>query len=103
MKITAYQRRQLDALVYLKSKRPSVWNVLMFRPQAWLPFAAIAGASFAFYHFLDPRWGLFMMGMTAGAILRVVAYARFAIKAWPITEEITDWTKVEALRRAEGG
>jgi len=74
----------------------------MFRPLSWLPFAFIAGVSFAFYFLLDERWGMFMIGMTTGAVLRIISYARFAVMGWPITEEVTDWTKVDAIRRENG-
>jgi len=102
MKLTAYQRRHLEALVYLKGKKPGVWTIITFRPLGWLSFVAIAGVSFFFYRFLDARWGLFMMGMTVGAVLRIISHARFAIMAWPVTEEVTDWARVEALRRDAG-
>jgi len=101
MKLTAYQKRHLAALVYLRGKKPSLWSVLMFRPLAWIPFLVIAGVSFALY-LLDVRWGMFMIGMTAGAILRIIAYARFTLMAWPVTEEVTDWNRVEALRHENG-
>jgi hypothetical protein len=100
MKLTAYQRRHLEALTTFRTKKPSIWSVLMFRPRSWLPILFIIGLSFALY-LLDPRWGMFMIGMSTGAILRIISHARFAMMAWPVTEEITDWTKVEALRREE--
>jgi len=40
---------------------------------------------------------MFMIGMSTGAILRIIAHARFAVMAWPVTEEVTDWSKVETL------
>lgn len=70
----------------------------MFRPLSWLPFLFIAVVSFAFYFLLDDRWGMFMIGLTVGAVLRIIAYARFSVMAWPVVEEVTDWNKVEALR-----
>jgi len=44
---------------------------------------------------------MFLIGMSTGAILRVVSHARFAVIAWPITEQVTDWAKVDALRNKE--
>ena len=73
----------------------------MFRPLSWLPVLFIVGFSFAFYFLLDARWGMFLIGMSTGAILRVVSHARFAVIAWPITEQVTDWAKVDALRNKE--
>src|SRR3954462_1569873 len=100
MKLTAYQKRHLEALTTFRKKKPSAWDVMMVRPRSWLPFLLIAGLSFGVY-LLDARWGMFMIGMTTGAVLRIISHARLAIKAWPITEEITDWAKVEALRHEE--
>ena len=70
---------------------------MFFRPLSWLPFLLIAAVSFALYFLVDARWGMFMIGMSTGAILRIIAHARFAVMAWPVTEEVTDWSKVETL------
>ena len=72
----------------------------MFRPLAWFPFCFIVALSFGLY-LLDAQWGMLTIGMVLGAILRIISHARFASMAWPLTEEITDWAKVEALRRGE--
>jgi hypothetical protein len=58
----------------------------------------MAAVSFALYRLLDERWGLFALGMTFGSVLRVFAHWRFAVMAWPVTEAVVDWAKVEALR-----
>lgn len=98
MKLTPYQKRHLEALAYIRSQKPGVWSVLMFRPLSWLPFLALAGVSSLSCYYLDARWGMFMLGLTIGAVLRIISYARFTLMAWPITDEVTDWAKVEALR-----
>jgi len=100
MNLTASQKRHLEAMAAFRRKKPSVWSILMFRPLAWFPFCFIVALSFGLY-LLDAQWGMLTIGMVIGAILRIVSHARFASMAWPLTEEITDWAKVEALRRGE--
>ena len=78
-----------------------MWGVMMGRPRSWLPLLFIAGFSVVFCVLVDARWGMFMIGMITGAVLNVISQVRVAIRAWPLTEQITDWTKVEALRGEE--
>ena len=98
MNLTKYQKRHLDALVTFQKKNPTVWSLIAFRPLSLIPIVFIIGLSFAFYYFVDPLWGMFIIGMSAGAILRIFSHARFSVMAWPVTKEVTDWAKVEALR-----
>ena len=102
MKITAFQKRHLEALVTFRKRKPNLWRFLMFRPLSWIPVLFIFAVSFAFYLLLDEHWGLFMIGMSVGALVRIFAHARFALMAWPVTEEVTDWSKVQALRDENG-
>lgn len=102
MKLSAFQRRQLDALSHLKTEGAGLWKVLTFRPLSWIPFVLIGTLSVLVFVFVEPRWGLVMIGLTAGAVLRILAQARFTVMAWPVTETVTDWAKVEALRKGEG-
>ncbi|HWA28205.1 MAG TPA: hypothetical protein VG734_21315 [Lacunisphaera sp.] len=103
MRLTRYQRRHLDAMVCLRGKAPGVWSIATYRPLSWLPILAICGVSVCFCLFVDPYWGMFLVGMTVGAALRIFANARFSAMAWPVTEAVTDWDKVDALRRSDEG
>lgn len=98
MDLTKYQKRHLEALVTFRKRKPTVWSLIAFRPRSLAPIVFIVGLSFALYFLVDPLWGMFAIGMSTGAILRIVAHARFAVMAWPVTEEVTDWDRVEALR-----
>ena len=73
----------------------------MFRPLSWLPFLCLIALSISCYIYLDARWGMFLIGMMMGAILRIISSARLAIRAWPLTTEITDWSKVDAICHKE--
>lgn len=101
MDLTKYQKRHLEALATFRNKKPTVWSLIAFRPLSLIPIVFIIGLSFAFYFFVDPLWGMFIIGISTGAILRIFSHARFSVMAWPVTKEVTDWAKVEALR-AEG-
>lgn len=98
MKLTPFQKRNLDALEYMRTGKPSIIRALAFRPLSWIPFFVVAILSFVYYHFFDKQWGMFVLGVIAGAVLRIIAYARFTVLAWPVTKEVIDWAKVESLR-----
>ena len=99
MKLTPYQKSHIEALVAFHRKPPTAWGVLTHRPKLLLPWAFIIAASVASYFLVDQRFGLFLLGMSFGSVLRVIAHCRFAVLAWPVTEQIIDWEKVEALHR----
>ncbi|MCX6956191.1 MAG: hypothetical protein NTV51_29000 [Verrucomicrobia bacterium] len=101
MKLTAYQKRHLEALATFRKTPPTIWSVVFFRPLSWLPFLLIVVVSFGIYFLVDERWGLFLIGLTLGALLRIGSHARLAIMAWPVTAAVTDWPKVEALLQNE--
>ena len=96
MKLTAFQKRCLESYVYLRGKPPSVSRVLSFRPRGWLPFVGIAVVSVLSY-FASPPVGLFMIGLTVGAVLRIVANARFVAMGWPAIERVVDWDRLDGL------
>jgi hypothetical protein len=96
MKLSPFHERQLAALRDMKVRGASIGRILMIGPRIWVFFLFFAVASIALY-FLDSGWGLFVMGMLFGAVLRMVSAARFTVLAWPLTEQIIDWKKVEEL------
>ena len=91
-----HERRYLEGLVHLKTK-PTLLHNLTFRPVFWLPFFGMVFIGILFIITIDPCWGMFLTGISFGAILRIVAHARQSMALWKITEEITDWTKVDNL------
>lgn len=95
MKLTRFQKRYLASLVYLHQGRASLFRILCFRPFSWVPM--FAAAAFAWYSYtkLDRAWGLFSIGLVLGGFARIVGQARFTLLAWPVTEQVVDWKKVE--------
>lgn len=100
MKLTAFQRRCLESYVYLRGKSPTLLQVLSFRPRGWLPFFGIAVISILIFC-VDPFWGMFMIGMTVGAVLRIISQARFTVMGWPAIERVLDWNRVEEVLRED--
>jgi hypothetical protein len=65
-----------------------------------LPFLGIGIAS-VLSLLVNPYVGMFLIGLTLGAVLRIVAYARFTVMGWPVIERVLDWGRVESLLREE--
>jgi hypothetical protein len=99
MNPTPLQRNYLETLAALRGKRLTVWFALTRRPITLLPWLFILILSAAAYWVVDEHVGFFLFGMFFGSILRVIAQCRFSVLAWPMTEHVVDWMKVEELRR----
>ena len=100
MKLTAFQRRCLESYVYLHGKSPTLLDVLSFRSRGWLPFLMMAVLSSLMFY-ISSLWGMFMIGMTMGAVLRIIGYARFTVLGWPVIERVLDWDRVASVLRAD--
>jgi len=100
MKLTMFQKRCLESYLYMRGKPATVFRVLSFRPRGWLPFLGIGVVS-ALSFFVNPYVGIFMIGLTLGAVLRIIGYARFTVMGWPVIERVLDWDRVESLLREE--
>ena len=100
MKLTVFQKRCLESYLYMRGKPPTVARVLSFRPRGWLPFLGVGAASLLCF-FVNPYAGMFMMGLILGAVLRIIAYARFTVMGWPVIERVLDWGRVESFLREE--
>jgi len=98
MTLTALQKRCLESYLYLRGKPPTFWQVLSFRPRGWIPLLVCAIASVLCFA-VDSYVGMFFVGLTTGAFLRIMAQVRLNVGVWPVVEQVTDWDKVdEALR-----
>lgn len=100
MKLTLFQKRCLESYLYMRGKPPTLLRVLSFRPIGWLPFLGIGVASILIF-FVDPYFGMFMIGLTLGAVLRIIAHARMSVMGWPVNEQVLDWGRVESLLRED--
>jgi hypothetical protein len=101
MNLTAFQKRCLESYLYLRGTSPTILRVLSFKPRGWLPFLGIAVASVLSFA-VSPLLGTFMAGLTLGAVLRILAYARFTVMGWPVIEQVLDWDRIEDLLHADG-
>lgn len=98
--MTAFQRRCLESYVYLRGKPPTLLQVLSFRPRGWLPFLGVAVMSVLLLC-ISRFWGVFMIGMTVGSILRIIGHARFTVMGWPVLERVLDRERVESVLRED--
>ena len=101
MTLTALQKRSLESYLYLRGKPPTFWRVLNFRPRGWIPFLCLALVSVLCFA-VDLLLGMFGVGVTMGAVARIIAQARFTVEVWPVVEQATDWGKVEEFLRENG-
>jgi hypothetical protein len=97
MQLTRLERRNLDAMVYLCTGKPTLWRVLMFRPLCWLPYLLLVVFGIG-YCWVDQSVGLLVLGMMVGAIATTIGRARVTLRVWPMMKEVINWEKVEALR-----
>ena len=102
MNLTPLQKNYLDALAAFRGNQLTVWFALTRRPIALLPWLIILILSAAAYWLINEILGVFLFGMFFGSILREIAHCRIALLAWPMTEHLIDWSKVETLRRDNG-
>ena len=102
MKLTRFQKRYLAVLLFVKREKPSVFRLLLARPRELLPVLVIWLFGFAVLFYVNVYAGILLVGINFGATIRIAAQMRFQLLAWPVTEQIIDWAKVEALSAENG-
>jgi hypothetical protein len=95
---TAAQIKQLRLLQGFRSKPPTVaWY---FRANWWV-YACLSvlcvGAAILLAWDGWPVFSGFFAGLLTAAVVRDLRFFRLFVTGWPLSNEITDWAKVEAL------
>ena len=101
--MTPSQRRYLQFYLEYRDKPLTLLSALRRCLPGMLLFFAASGVmvwACRTAHGPDPV-GLFVAGMSAGAGLRMLAYARTVVRAWSLHSQIIDFDKVEQFL-AEG-
>jgi len=98
MNLTPAQKRQLETTLRFRTQPPTLW---WFVRASWHVYAyfAILGA-IGIPAFLWAGWPLvsaFIAGAIFSAVVRDLKFFRRFVDGWPLSNEITNWDKVNAL------
>lgn len=98
VQLTDQQAKQLRTMQSLRTTPPTLRFYYRASWRAYLLITLLAAAVMGAYCYLGWFSGAaFFAGLLAATLLRDLKWLRQFVKAWPLSNAITDWTRVDAL------
>ncbi|MFO0961311.1 MAG: hypothetical protein U0625_00235 [Phycisphaerales bacterium] len=97
MQPTPFQLRALKIYREYHANGYSVARGVRLSVRGWFVIVIVAGGLSALLAMLSPVGAALCVGMLLGALLRDLRALVTAKRLWPVTREIIDWSRVDAL------
>src|SRR5262249_32615091 len=96
--ISPVQRRYLKNLSSHEGRTPSVFGLLKKSLPRLIPLILVGVLIFGL-RYLDISSGVltFFLVVVVGALVMVIWMFRLTVDIWPVSQQITDWKKVQEL------
>jgi hypothetical protein len=103
VKLTPVQVRQLQASLRFRSHPPTVWWYVRRSWHDYVYLLVLCGISIPVFLWVGwPFVSAFFAGSLFSAVVRDIKVFQQYVNTWPLSNEITDWDKVnELLRNAQ--
>jgi len=95
---TNLQNRNLELYAKYRNDRPCLRNLIAFNRARYYPIFVIMAIGVIFLVLPDFHiFGIIIISMTAGVLIRDLGFFRHTVLIWPLVQEIIDWNKVDQL------
>lgn len=98
MKLSTSQLKQLRALRAQRESSPTILGYLKATWRATALLSTLCISAAAIYYWAG--WflpGGFFVGVLFGVLVRDAGWYRRLVRNWPVSKEITDWSRVDEL------
>ncbi len=98
MNLTPSQERQLKATLKFRDRPPTVWWFVRASWRVYAYFAIFGAIGIPLSQWAGlPLLSAFIVGVIFSAVVRDLKFFRQFVKGWPLSNEITNWDRVNEL------
>ena len=98
MKLTPKQQRQLEILRRFKDDPPTIGKYFRINWKIYLAFFVVGFIGVGYGCWIGWHWfSALVFGMVVAATLRDLGWYRQIVRNWPLTDEVTNWNRVDEL------